>query len=161
MNLYINNLKTKTMNKNLNLTNNIYNINIKKNAENFIFFIIFFFNFFQRTLRYKYNKNILNFQKLFEKNSIVLVRWREPGIATALSSGKHAVHVFCRNTSIIPICSIFAIYWQTHLSFIHTHYQIKTRQTHKCIFIKSGSGGSRTLVFNIFLILSTSCVLRE
>jgi hypothetical protein len=70
MNLYINNLKTKTMNKNLNLSKNFHIINITKNFENFIF-LLFFFLIFQKTLRYKYNKNILNFQKIFNLNNFL------------------------------------------------------------------------------------------
>ena len=42
MNLYFNNLKTKTMNKNLNFSKNFYIINITKNFNFFNFYYIFF-----------------------------------------------------------------------------------------------------------------------
>ena len=41
MNLYVNNLKTKTMNKNLNYSKNFYIINITKNFNFFTFYYIF------------------------------------------------------------------------------------------------------------------------
>ena len=125
------------MNKNIQLiSKNFHNTNITKNFETSKlfsnFFEIFFIFMFQKLWHYKYNKifcNIQIFFKLFSKKTIVLVRWREPGIATALGSGEHTVHLLCRSSSIIPIW-IVVIYWPTLLSFIHTRYQIKTRQTH-------------------------------
>ena len=56
-----------------------------------------------------------------------MVRWREPGIAAALGSGEHAVHLLCRSTSIIPI-RIVAIY-MTDTSLLYPYSLLNQNQT--------------------------------
>ena len=85
---------------------------------------------FKKLFQYKYNKNILyiqTFLKKFSNKTIVLVRWREPGIAAALGSGEHAVHLLCRSTCIIPI-RIVAIY-MTDTSLLYPYSLLNQNQT--------------------------------
>ena len=56
-----------------------------------------------------------------------MVRWREPGIAAALGSGEHAVHLLCRSTCIIPI-RIVAIY-MTDTSLLYPYSLLNQNQT--------------------------------
>ena len=74
----------------LKLSKNFYDTNITKIFEISKFFQTFFEIFFicclKKLFQYKYNKNILyiqTFLKKFSNKTIVLVRWREPGIAAA------------------------------------------------------------------------------
>ena len=104
---------------------NFWNIQIFSN-----FFWNIFYMLFKKLFQYKYNKNILyiqTFLKKFSNKTIVLVRWREPGIAAALGSGEHAVHLLCRSTSIIPI-RIVAIY-MTDTSLLYPYSLLNQNQT--------------------------------
>ena len=61
-----------------------------------------------------------------------MVRWREPGIAAALGSGEHAIHLLCRSTSIIPI-RIVAIY-MTDTSLLYPYSLSNQNQTDPIIY---------------------------
>ena len=118
---------------------------------------------FKKLFQYKYNKNILyiqTFLKNFQINHRFGTMERTWYSGCNLGSGVHSVHLLCRCTSIIPI-RIVAIY-MTNTPLLYQYSLSNQNQTDPYIYclLTGGSGGSRTLVFNPFLILSTSCALR-
>ena len=122
------------MNKKFKFKELFYNTNITKIFETSKIYFNFLKYFFICRFKKFYNTKITKifeisklFKIFFSKKTIVLVRWREPGIATALCSGKHTVHLLCRSSSIIPI-RIVAIY-MTDTSLLYPYSLLNQNQT--------------------------------